>query len=293
MDAVLLTSILTLMATYGLLAIGISLTWSSLGMLNLAHGMTFAVAGYGAWGIGTYLNANPVVVLLAGVGTGALAGVFICAVAYLPLKRQENFIIRSMTITLALNIVGVQLLQAFFGPTAKAIPEVFTFDPLRFGSAVLQPASAGAIACSTLVLTLVLVWLRRLRSGLQVRALVQNPEGAALVGVDTNRTALVVMGVSGALAGLAAVLLQDIYYASPNAWALPLVKGLIIALLGGLGSIPGSLAAAALLATAEALTARFIGGDYVLMVQFSLIIAIMVVRPRGLAGLVDEVRETK
>ncbi len=291
MDAYLVISALTLAATYGLLALGISLTYSSLGMINLAHGMTFAAAGYGAWWVGANVSSNPVAIVAGGIGTGALCGLAICAIAYLPLKRQENYVIRSMTVTLALNIVVIQFLLATFGPTAKRIPDVFTFDPIQVGSAVLQPGAAGAIACSALIVLLVLLWLRRTRSGLQVRALVQNPEGAALVGVSVNGTALAVMAVSGGMAGLAAVLLQDIYYASPSSWVTPLVKGLIIALLGGLGSIPGALSAAGILGLTEALTAQYMGGEYILMTQFALIILIMVIRPRGIAGLVDEVRE--
>jgi branched-chain amino acid transport system permease protein len=291
MDAYLIISAVTLAATYGLLALGISLTYSSLGMINLAHGMTFAASGYGAWWVGSNVSSHPTAVVGGGIGTGVLCGLLICAVAYLPLKRQENYIIRSMTVTLALNIVVIQFLLATFGPSAKRIPDVFTFERIVVGPAVLQPGAAGAIGCSLLIVVLVLLWLRRTRSGLQVRALVQNPEGAALVGVSVNATALAVMAVSGGMAGLAAVLLQDIYYASPSSWVAPLVKGLIIALLGGLGSIPGALTAAGILGATEAVTAQYLGGEYVLMTQFALIIVIMVVRPRGIAGLVDEVRE--
>ncbi len=287
----ILVSTMTLAATYGLVALGISLTWSSLGMLNLAQGITFAFAGYGAWWIGTNVADQPAVVLAAGMATGALCALAVAAVAVLPLKRQENYPVRSLTITLALNIVGSQLLLQTFGPQAKDIPDVFTFEPFEFGGTTILPDRAGAIVISALVLAAVLWWSRSSRSGLQVRALMQNPEGASLVGVGVNQTALAVMAVSGALAGLAAVLLQDVFFASPTSWSAPLIRGLVIALLGGLGSISGTLIAAVVLGLAEALTAKYVGGQFVLYVQFGLVMAVLLVRPRGIGGLLDEVRE--
>lgn len=286
-----LISTLTIACSYGLIALGISLTWSSLGMLNLAHGITFAFAGYGAWWIGTEVSDSPFVVLLAGITTGALVAILVVGVSFLPLKRQENFPMRSLTITLALNIVGVQVLQEVFGPQAKDIPDVFTFEAFTlFGTTVL-PDRAGAIGVSLVVLLGVLFWAKRSRSGLQMRALMQNPEGAALVGVGLNQTAIAVMAVSGGLAGLAAVLLQGVFFASPAAWSAPLTRGLVISLLGGLGSISGALGAALVLGAAEAVTARFVGGQYVLYIQFVIVIGVLLVRPRGFGGLLDQVRE--
>ncbi|MBC8196043.1 MAG: branched-chain amino acid ABC transporter permease [Acidimicrobiia bacterium] len=286
-----LVSTLSLAAGYGLLAIGISLTWSSLGLLNLAHGITFGFAGYGAWWFGTEVSANPVGVVIAGVVTGAFTGLVVVAVAFLPIKRQENFPVRSLTITLALNLVGTQILLRVFGPKAKNIPSVFTFDSINLFGTVILPDRTGMIVTAAVVLLATLIWFRRSRSGLRVRALMQNPEGAALVGVSLNRTAVVVMMVSGALAGLSAVLLQEIFFASPYSWSTPLIKGLVIALLGGLGSIPGALLAALVLGATEAGTARFVGGQYVLYTQFALVVGVLLARPRGIGGLLDEVRE--
>lgn len=284
-------STLTIASSYGLIAVGISLTWSSLGMLNLAHGITFAFAGYGAWWFGTNLSSNPVVVIVAGMATGAAFALVVASLAFLPLKRQENFPARSLTVTLALNIVGVQVLQQAFGPQAQNIPDVFTFEPFTlFGTTVL-PDRAGAIAVATVVLGGLLVWARTSRAGLQLRALMQNPEGAALVGIGLNQTAMAVMAVSGALAGLAAVLLQNVFFVSPVSWSEPLTRALVIALLGGLGSLSGALGAAFILGLTEALTARYLGGQNVLYVQFAVVIAVLLVRPRGLGGLLDEVRE--
>jgi branched-chain amino acid transport system permease protein len=284
-------STLTLASIYGLVAIGISLTWSSIRMLNLAQGITFAVGGYGAWLTSQQVSQQPLAILTAGILTGAAAGVITCALAFLPLKRQANFLVRSMIVTLALNLLGTEALLQIFGPESKPLPAVFGSGSVSLGGAVLTASQAGTVVASVVILTGMLGWLRLSRQGLQIRALMQDRERASLVGVDVNRTSLAILAVSGALAGLASVLLSQTYFVNPQAGVEPLIKGLIIALLGGLGSIPGAVIAAGLLAFTEALTAVYLGGQYVLMTQFALVILILVFRPRGIAGLIEEVRE--
>ena len=121
--------------------------------------------------------------------------------------------------------------------------------------------------------------------------MMMNPHAAAIVGIGVRRTGLYVMLITGALAGLAAVLLSQVYYVNPFAGNTPLIKGLAIALCGGLGSVAGAIIAAVILAVNEAVTAATIGGQYVLITQFMLIIVIILIRPRGIAGILDRARE--
>lgn len=99
--------------------------------------------------------------------------------------------------------------------------------------------------------------------------------------------------LTGALAGLAAILLSQTIFVSPTSGALPLIKGLTIALLGGLGSVPGAVAGAVIIGFLEATVGAlpFLGQRYVLFAQFLFIIVVLVIRPRGLGGLLDDTRE--
>ncbi len=286
-----LMSALTLASIYGLLALGISIIWSSLGMLNMAHGFTFAAAGYGAWLASQYLSAHGMVVLTAGVLTGSLVGILIGLIAFIPLHDKPNFVVRSLIATLSISLLGTQGLLWSFGPRVKSLPPLFGQGSLQLGDIVLSADRVGAIGASLVLMTAVLLWMKRSRQGLEIRAMMQNPEGAALVGIGIRHTAIAVMAVTGALAGLAAVLLAQTYFVSPHAGLTPLIKGLIVALCGGLGSIPGALIAAALIGAVEALTSALLGGQYVLMTQFGFIIAVLLIRPRGIAGLLDHTRE--
>ena len=282
---------LTLACIYGMLAIGISITWSSLGLINLSYGFMFAFAGYGAWLAGTHIAANGPLVLVAGILSGAAAGIVVCALAFIPIHDKPNFTLRGMIATVAIDLIGTQTLLWYFGPRAKALPDLFGSRQIEFNGIVLTATTLGAIISSIILLTAILVWMKSSRRGLEIRAMMMNPHAAALVGIGVRRTGFYVMSLTGGLAGLAAVLLSQTYYVSPFSGFTPLIKGLSIALCGGLGSVTGAVIAALILGVNEAITAATIGGQYVLITQFALIIAIIVIRPRGIAGILDRARE--
>jgi branched-chain amino acid transport system permease protein len=287
---IVLTTV-TLASIYGLLAIGISIIWSSLGMINMAHGFTFALSGYGAWLVAHNLSTNGFAVVAGGVATGMLCGALIGGVAFVPLYDKPNFPLRSLIATLAISLIGAQCLLWLFGPRVKALPKIFGYGSFHIGTAVASHEKVGSILCSVLLLLAVLAWMKSSRRGLEIRAMMQNPEGAALVGVGLRSTAIAVMMVTGGLAGLAAVLLSQNYFVSPFSGTTPLVKGMVVALAGGLGSVAGALIAALLIGLTEALTAVELGGQYVLITQFLLIIVVLLIRPRGIAGMIEHSRE--
>ena len=287
---VALTTI-TLASIYGLLALGISIIWSSLGMINMAQGFTFAISGYGAWLAAQYLGGNGFVVVAGGVLTGALAGALVGGLAFIPLYDKPNFPLRSLIATLAISMLGGQTLLWAFGPRVKALPKVFGIGAIHIGSAVASYDKIGTIVCSAVLLLITLAWMKSSRRGLEIRAMMQNPEGAALGGVGLRSTAMSVMMMTGAMTGLASVLLSQNFFVSPFAGITPLIKGMVVALAGGLGSVAGALIAALLIGLIESMTAVELGGQYVLMTQFLFIIAVLLVRPRGIAGMIEHTRE--
>ena len=299
---------LNLAAIYGLMAIGISLLWSSIGMINMAHGATFAVSGYAAWlmadgvkaavvaalgkgALGTATMAG--ITLTTGTVAGALMGALIYALAFLPIHDKPNFPVRSLIVTLAINLATVQALLWYFGPKQKNLPKIFGNGKLDLGFVSARYDQIGAILSTAVILGLLLFWLRISRKGLEIRAMMQNPEGAVLSGISVRWTALPVTMLTGALAGLAAILLSQTIFVSPTSGAMPLIKGLTIALLGGLGSVPGAVAGAVIIGFLEAIVGAipFLGQRYVLFGTFLFIIVVLIIRPRGIGGLLDEARK--
>ena len=287
----ILTNAIVVACIYGLVAVAISITWSSLGLINLGYGFVFSFAGYGAWMTSKMISSEPIIVAAAGILTGALGGIIICLLVFIPLHDKPNFTVRGMTATLAISLVGSQALLIYFGPRSKSLPEIFGFWSVKLGDIVITSDKIGIVVCSIVMLAAVTMWMKSSRRGLEIRAMMMNPHAASIVGIGIRSTGFYVMAVTGAMAGLASVLLSQTYYIAPFSGLTPLIKGVSIALCGGLGSVQGAVIAAIILGLTEALTSRMLGGQYVLITQFLVIIAILIVRPRGIAGLLDKGRE--
>lgn len=286
-----LTNAIVLATIYGTLAIGISITWSSLGLLNLAYGFVFAFAGYGAWLVSQYISPWGGAILAGGVLSGALCGIVICALAFIPIHDKPNFTMRGMIASLSISLIGSQALLWWFGPRAKNLPPIFGTWKISLGELVLTADKIGSVLSAIIMLIFVLRWMQGSRRGLEIRAMMMNPHAASIVGIGVRQTSFFVMAITGGLAGLAAVLLSNTYFIAPFGGLMPMIKGVSIALCGGLGSMRGAIIAAMILGLNEAITNVTIGGRYVLITQFVVIIAILLVRPRGIAGLLDKARE--
>ncbi|MGA0121558.1 MAG: branched-chain amino acid ABC transporter permease [Gaiellales bacterium] len=290
MTGVIVTTV-NLTAIYALVALGISLTWSGLGFLNLSTGAMYAGAAYGAWLVSTNISSNVVVVLIGGIITGAAIGALVCLTVFLPLDGKPNWELRTLTATLALSFIGTNLYLWGFGPQYKQFDALFAFiSDFRLGGTLVQPSVTGTVISTAVVVTIMLLYIGYSRIGLGVRALTQSVEGAALVGINRRTTAFAILGVSGAFIGLAAVLLGQTFFVEPNSGYVPLIKGLIVALLGGLGSLRGAVIAAFLVAFCEALTLQYLGGAWVLITLFLLIAIVLIIRPRGIAGVLETTR---
>jgi branched-chain amino acid transport system permease protein len=288
--AVLITAVF-LAAVYSLVALGLSLTWAGLGFLNLAHGVTYSAAAVGAYEASIHIGGNAFVVLIGGILSGALVGLVIFLLVFLPLDGRRNFDLRTLIATLALALGGENLLLDKFGPQPQTLPEIFSWLPtINIGGTNVTSDQEGAVLAAIVLVAAFVAFLDGSRIGLGVRALTQNVEGARLVGIDRRTAAFAILVTSGALVGVAAVLLGPVYFVSYDNGLQPMIKGLTVAMLGGLGSVRGTIAAAVIVALVEALTATYIGAEDVLVSLFVLIAIVLLVRPRGLAGILETTR---
>lgn len=286
-----LISTVFLAAVYALVALGLSLTWAGLGFLNLAHGVTFSTAAYGAWWASVHISGNPLVVLVAGTIVGAAFGGAIFLLVFLPLDGKRNFDLRTLIATLAIALTTENLLLDRFGPQPHTFPALFDWlDPIGISGTNVTSDEQGAVLAATVLVIAFVALLTGSRMGLGVRALTQNVEGATLVGIDRRTAALAILILSGALCGLAAVLLGPVYFVSYDNGLQPMIKGLTVAMLGGLGSVRGTILAAVIVAFVEAMTATYIGAENVLVALFLLIAIVLLVRPRGIAGILETTR---
>ncbi|MCE9542872.1 MAG: branched-chain amino acid ABC transporter permease [Verrucomicrobia bacterium] len=282
---------LSLGAIYALIALGYSMVYGLLKFINFAHGdilMIGAFAGFYAAPMVHHLLPDPwmttAAVLVCAMVVCAVLGVVIERLAYRPLRNQPKLavLITSIGVSLLLSYGG----QILFGVNQKAFPDLLPLMRIPLGAGVTVSGNHLLVMSVTLVL---LIGLRetvlRTRFGLALRALSQNRDAAALMGVNSNAVISLTFALGSALAGAAGVLYaMNIHSIEPLMGTLPGIKAFVAAVLGGIGSLPGAAVGGLLLGITECLLGGSFLSSYRDAIAFGILILILLVRPSGLFG---------
>lgn len=282
---------LSLGAIYALIALGYSMVYGLLKFINFAHGdvlMIGAFAGFYATPVARHLFPHPwmttTAVLIWAMIVCAILGVVIERLAYRPLRNQPKLavLITSIGVSLLLSYGG----QILFGVNQKAFPDLLPPIRIALGEGVTISGNHLLVIAVTLVL---LVTLReivlRSRFGLALRALSQNRDAAALMGVNSNAVISLTFAVGSALAGAAGVLYaMNIHSIEPLMGTQPGIKAFVAAVLGGIGSLPGAAVGGLLLGLSECLLGGSFLSSYRDAIAFGILIVILLIRPAGLFG---------
>lgn len=283
---------LILGAVYSIMTVGLTLIYGSLRTLNMAQGGFIMVGGYAAWLAFLHFGLSPWLGLFVAAGIAAACGVVMYFTALHPVvgKKDIDFGLTAYMSTMMFNLILVNLAIILFGARNKAIPSLIE-GGFTLPGQIHVTWHAVAIAVVAAVSLGFLAWfLNRVRHGLAVMAIAQDLQGARLMGVNTWMIYAVAVALAAALGGIAGVLLAPLYFIFPTAGALPLLKGIIIAVLGGLGSIRGTVYAAFLVGIIESLSSTYFGTQWSLPILFMIVVVVLAVRPWGLAGLPQEER---
>ncbi|ASW53489.1 branched-chain amino acid ABC transporter permease [Plantactinospora sp. KBS50] len=282
---------LGLSALYFLVASGLSLVFGLADVLNFAHGLFLSVGAYGTWWAAGHLpGAGPsglgfVVAVAFGVLAGAAVGALVELVLIRPLYARP---IEQVLVTVGLSLAGVALLQATWGADPRTFPRPeWTQRVSTVLGAKVPNSGLLLIVSAALVLLALLVFLRRTRYGLVVRAGVENREMVTALGIDVRRAFTLVFAIGGAAAALAGAL-GGVYFGSvsPGQGGSLLIFAFIVVVIGGMGSVVGSAYAA----VAVGLLQQFVNyygtsgaGDVCVVALLALV---LLVRPQGIAGKV-------
>jgi len=281
---------LVLGSIYATMAMGLTLIYGGLRMLNLAQGALFVIGGYAGWWTSAQLGLNPFLGLLAAFVVAGLAGVAIQLLVVRRLIRRPGWEINTIVATLGLGILLENVVLVTFGADNKNQPPLIggeihlPFDVIVTDETILIAVIAVALLGG------MAIFLRRSRHGMAIRAIAQNMEAASLMGISVERMYIVIMGLSAALGGVAGVLLSAFYFVSPTIGDTYLLKGLIVTIFGGLGSVKGTIYAAYAVGLLEAFVSLGLGVRWSLPALFLTIIVVLVVRPAGLFGVREETR---
>lgn len=267
-------------AGYALVAVGITLVLRVLDIVNFAHGDLYMLGGLGVF-VGTTQLGLPYAVagLLSMVGVAGFALVQLRLVRSVLRAEPFNVILA----TFAVSVVVSNLTNVYLdGSAASVDAPVAGF--LRFGGVVLSIQRLLVIVATAVLFTGLMLALGHTRMGRQVRAVAQNPLGAQVSGIRVDSIRTRVFVGAGAIAALGGVLLAPIVQVTPTAGLGVMLKGFVVIILGGLGSVTGAVVGGIALGVIEAVGGSYVGSEWTNGFGFVLLIAVLLLRPQGLLG---------
>lgn len=264
---------------YATVALGITLVFGLVGILNFAHGQMVMLGAYVAFF--STLSGFP---FLVGLLLSALSMAVFGAVLERGIFRR-TLVDPMAGLTVSLGLI--MIIENLAAAVLTSDPRFMT--PPLIGSWQLGPVTLPAQRTFVLVTSILLIavfylFLRKARLGKAIRAMAQNRQGAALVGVRTTQITAAIFAIGSALAGAAGALYASLYSISPYMGMTPLMKGFILAAFGGLGSVPGAIVAGFLLGLSESFGARYLSAAFRDGYGFILLIFTLLILPNGLFG---------
>ena len=274
---------LMLGASYSLVAIGYTLIFGVLNLLYFAHGEVFMVGAFVGLFLVLYAGTNIYVALLGAMIACAMLGALAFFVAVRPVPKDRP--LAPLISTIGLTIVLQNLAIYVFGGQQFSFPETIHQELYHFGPVTISSVQIFILGIAIALMVALWLFIERTKLGRAMRAVAENHETAALLGVNVNRVVLITFVIGSGIAGIAGVLdgLKN-SSVSPFMGLGAAVKGLIVMLLGGLGNVPGAMIAGLLLGMIEILSAAYIGTTERDFFSFLILILILLYRPTGLFG---------
>jgi branched-chain amino acid transport system permease protein len=269
-------------AVYGLMALGLSVIFGVIRIVNFAHGEMMVVAMYAAWLLNRSLGLDPLVALPL-----VTAGLFCLGYAlqrvlinrYIARPDHEQFLL-----LLAVAIIITASLLMGFGPDARNVQLAYAYDSYEVGGLLLDKVRVLAAASAALGALALTLFFRVTRTGKAIRACADNQIGAQVVGLDVKRLYAITFGLGAACVGAAGCLLLLLVDVQPYIATDYTLLAFIIVILGGLGSVSGALLGGLLVGVSEALSGFLVEPSFKSAISFALLILVLLVRPQGLMG---------
>lgn len=274
---------LQLGSIYALVALGYTMVYGIILLLNFAHGDIIMFGSYVAWIALVQLGLNPAIAVLLAIFGCVVLGVLIDKVAYAPLREAPRLSILITAIGVSYLLEnGVQLL---LGADAKVIPSIIDLGTVQVFGSTLSGTALLTVAVTIVATVVLTVLVQKTRLGKAMRAISEDMGAARLMGVNVNSTISFTFAVGSALAGIAAILYSMAYQqVSPTMGVMLGTKAFVAAVLGGIGSIPGAVIGGLIVGFSEVFVAAFGLSVWQDAVVFLLLILVLVVKPTGLLG---------
>ncbi|HEX7372875.1 MAG: branched-chain amino acid ABC transporter permease [Deltaproteobacteria bacterium] len=276
---------LTLGSTYALVALGFTLVFGILGMINFAHGEIFMLGAYMALLLVTVGKLGIFWALIGGMVGAAILGMLIERVSFRPLRKVS--ILAPLISTIGLSIFLRSLAQIVFGAESTRFPVNIKTEFYQVGPFQISLLQIIILAISFGLMSVFQVFIQKTKVGKAMRATSESLYTAGLLGIPVDRIILLSFAVASALGGVAGVLVGLNFNAiSPLMGKMVGLKGLTIIILGGMGNITGAMVGGLFLGFVEVLSVGYLTSSYRDAVAFALMFLVLLIRPTGLFGRV-------
>lgn len=265
---------------YTLMALGFTLVFGIMRMVNFAHGELYMVGAFAVLALNGHLGLGYFPAVILATLITAIFGAVVERVLYRPFVGRE---LGGMIMSLAVAITLQALALIFFGPADQSVERPVT-GTWRLHEAVVPLDRTLVAVCAVVALMVFHLFLRHTRLGLAMQAVAQDRETASLMGVEAGSVYLRSFAIASALAGLAGTLMAPVYTVAPTMGELPMLKAFVVVILGGLGSVPGAMLGGLLIGLSESVFATLFDTTLALIASFAIVLAIIVVKPNGLWG---------
>ncbi len=269
-------------SVYALVALGYTMIFGILGIVNFAQGEIYM---FGAFGAILTLNATGSLALAipAGILSACIVGLLLERFAFRPLRGMHPLI--PLISAIGASIFLSSLARLLFGPEDRSFPIDLGFEGFNLFSAYITWLQLIIMAVSIIMMILLWMFMNMSRHGKAVRAVAMDSDAARLSGINVNRAYVIVFLLGSALSGVAGILMAAYYNStSPGMGTLPGLKAFSAAILGGVGSIPGAIIGALVLGIAENLGAAYISSNFKDAFAFIVLVLVLVIRPKGILG---------
>ncbi len=265
---------------YVLVALGLTLVFSIMEVINFAHGEFYMLGGFTAYYLSAQLGLNYFLTIAAAVLLIGALGWVIEKLIFRPFRKD---LLGAFIVSLGLLWVLQSVAMLAFGSLEKSVPSPFPGVFRILGIYFSLERLVVTVTAIVLVAALYL-FIQFSKEGRAMRAVAQDGDAAALQGINVARISSLAFAVGAALAATAGVLIAPLFFVSPFIGGLPIVKAFIIIILGGMGSIPGALLGGLILGLAEGVGSIFLSIPAVNLLGFVIVMGVLLVRPRGLLG---------
>ena len=268
---------------YALIALGYTMVYGIVKLINFAHGDIIMVGAYAALLVLTGLGMPFWAAIVISMAVCVIVGVLIERIAYKPLRSSPR--ISSLITAIGVSLFLQNLAQKIFSATPRPFPAVIENSSVMMGELSISLTTLLTIVISVALMILLQFVVKRTRTGKAMRAVSEDMGAAQLMGINVNTTISITFAIGCALAAIGAVLYCIAYpRVQPTMGSLPGLKAFIAAVLGGIGILPGAMLGGVIMGVAESMTKGYISSSLADAVVYGILIVVLLVKPAGLLG---------